>query len=119
MQYVKYNNDGSIWSAADWPFPGSVPAREEVVRNDEGQLVYKSDLDEAHEQAIRDQRELDAKKHEILTALDALDAKGARAARAVALALANGDEAASADVQKLASLEEEAQALRDELAELQ
>ena len=55
----------------------------------------------------------------IISALDAIDAKGARAARAVALALVNGDVAAGADVEKLAVLEEEAQALRAELAELQ
>lgn len=59
------------------------------------------------------------KRRQILSALDALDAKGARAARAVALALVNGDDAAGADVEKLAVLEEEAQALRAELAELQ
>ena len=119
MQYITLDANNKITAVADWQFPGSVPAREEVVRTEEGQFVFKSALDEAHEQAIRDQRELDAKKHEILTALDALDAKGARAARAVALATSKGEAPAGADVEKLAVLEEEAQALRAELAELQ
>lgn len=119
MQYITLSANNQITAVADWQFPGSILAKEEVVRNEEGRLVFKSALDEAHEQAIRDQRELDAKKHEILSALAALDAKGARAARAVALALVNGDDAAGADVEKLAVLEEEAQALRAELAELQ
>jgi len=57
MTYVRYTPDNTIAASATWPAPGMVPAREEVVRNEEGQLVYKSDLDEAHEQAIRDQRE--------------------------------------------------------------
>lgn len=119
MQYITLDTNSKITAVADWQFPGSIPAKEEVVHTEEGQFVFKSALDEAHEQAIREQRERDAKRHEILSALDALDAKGARAARAVALALVNGDDAAGADVEKLAVLEEEAQALRAELAELQ
>lgn len=51
--YVRYNPDNTIAASATWPAPGMVPAREEVVRNEEGQLVYKSDLNEVHEAAIR------------------------------------------------------------------
>ena len=56
MQFVKYAADGSIEASANFRFPGSVPAREEVVRNEEGQLVYKSDINELHEAAIRGAR---------------------------------------------------------------
>ena len=56
MTYVKYNPDNTIAASANWPAPGMVPAREEVVRTEEGQLVYKSELDEKHEEEIRLQR---------------------------------------------------------------
>lgn len=59
-----------------------------------------------------------ARRAEIVAALDALDARGARAARAVALAVAAGDTPSPADVEKLAALEDEARALRAELATL-
>ena len=46
---------------ADWQFPDSVPAKEEVVRTEEGQFVFKSELDEAHEEQVRTER----KKQEV------------------------------------------------------
>lgn len=58
MQYIQIK-DGKIMAVADWAFPDSTPAPEEVVRNEEGQFVFKSQIDEAHEQAIRDKREAD------------------------------------------------------------
>lgn len=118
MAYIKLSDDGAIEQAANWQFPGSVPAKESVVRDEEGQLVYKSALNEAHEQAIREQLARDAKKHEIIASLDALDAKGARAARALALAVAKGEQVNAADMEKLALIEEAAQALRAEMGAL-
>lgn len=31
MRYVKYNDNGSIWGVADWPWPGSVPVADGAV----------------------------------------------------------------------------------------
>lgn len=59
MQYIQLSQDNKIMAVADWQFPDSVPAPEEIVRNEEGQFVFKSELDEANEQAIRDKREAD------------------------------------------------------------
>lgn len=59
MQYIQLSSDNKILAVADWQFPDSTLATEEVVRNEEGAFVFKSELDEAHEQAIRDKREAD------------------------------------------------------------
>lgn len=72
MQYIQIK-DGKIMAVTDWQFPDSIPAKEEVVRNEEGQFVFKSELDETHEQAVRDKREADR--------LAAEEAKAAEEAR--------------------------------------
>lgn len=118
MQYVTIDANGTITAFANCPFPGSIPAGEEVVRTDDGGFVFRSEIDVTREQTIREQRERDAKRQQIIVALDALDAKGARAARAVALAVANGNPPSAVDVARLADIEAEAQKLRKELAAL-
>lgn len=40
--YVTIDENGKITVAAEWPFPGSIPAAEEVVRGYDGGLYYKS-----------------------------------------------------------------------------
>ena len=40
--YVTIDENGKITAAAEWPFPGSIPAAEEVVRGYDGGLYYKS-----------------------------------------------------------------------------
>ena len=40
--YVTIDENGKIIAAAEWPFPGSIPAEEEVVRGYDGGLYYKS-----------------------------------------------------------------------------
>jgi len=40
--YVAIDENGKITAAAEWPFPGSIPAAEEVVRGYDGGLYYKS-----------------------------------------------------------------------------
>ncbi|MDR0374173.1 MAG: hypothetical protein LBH85_00405 [Treponema sp.] len=55
---------------------------------------------------------------EIERLLQGIDAKSGRAARAVALAVASGNAPESADVDRLDALEEQAKALRAELAGL-
>lgn len=40
--YVTIDENGKIIAAAEWPFPGSIPAAEEVVRGYDGGLYYKS-----------------------------------------------------------------------------
>ena len=56
MQYITFNENGKISAVADWQFPDSVPAKEEVVRNEEGQYVFKSELDLTHEEYVRTER---------------------------------------------------------------
>ena len=115
--FVKYDQDGSIAASATFHFAGSTKVLFDVVRGYDGRLYeagkepMKTPVQEAAEKvAIR--------RAEIIAELDALDAKGARAARAVALAWANGDDAAGADVEKLAEIEEQARALREEMGAL-
>lgn len=69
MQYITLDSNNKITAVADHKFLGSILAKEEVVRNEEGQYVFKSDLDEEHEQAIRDQRERDAMQAEFTNAI--------------------------------------------------
>lgn len=40
--YVTVDDKGNITAAAEWPFPDSIPAAEEVVRGYDGGLYYKS-----------------------------------------------------------------------------
>ena len=40
--YVTIDENGNIIAAAEWQFPGSIPAAEEVVRGYDGGLYYKS-----------------------------------------------------------------------------
>lgn len=73
MQYVTLNEHGKITASANWPFSGSTPAKEEVVRNEEGQFVYKSQLDVVYEESIRQKRkevEIKAKRNALLEATD-------------------------------------------------
>lgn len=42
LNYVTIDENGKIIAAAEWPFPGSIPAEEEVVRGYDGGLYYKS-----------------------------------------------------------------------------
>lgn len=42
--YVTIDENGKITAAAEWPFPGSIPAEEEVVRGYDGGLYYVSEL---------------------------------------------------------------------------
>lgn len=115
--YVKYAQDGSIEASSQFQFPGSQQVSFEVVRGYDGRLYkageepQKTPEQERAEQVVTERERLCAE-------LDALDAKGARAARAVALALVNGDLAASADVDKLLEIEEQARALREEMGAL-
>jgi len=71
MQYIAINKNGSITAVADWCFEGSVPAEREVVYDVDGQLAYKDELDEAHENAVREARkqaEMDAKANAVAEA---------------------------------------------------
>ena len=60
----------------------------------------------------------EARKYDVLMALNELDAKSVRPARSVALAVANGNPPSAVDVARLADIEAEAQKLRKELAAL-
>lgn len=42
--YVTIDENGNITAAAEWRFPGSIPAEEEVVRGYDGGLYYTSKL---------------------------------------------------------------------------
>ena len=42
--YVTIDENGRIIAAAEWQFPGSIPAEEEVVRGYDGGLYYASKL---------------------------------------------------------------------------
>lgn len=65
-----------------------------------------------------DAEKKEAECQRILTELDRLDAKSCRPARAVSIAYAAGKTPDEADVVKLAEIEEQAKALRLELAKL-
>ena len=115
--YVKYAPDGFIAMTADLPFPGSQPVDFEVVRGYDGRL-YENGKEPQKTPEQEQAEHVAAERSRLCAELNALDAKGARAARAVALALVNGDLAASADVDKLLEIEEQARALREELGAL-
>ena len=115
--YVKYAKDGSIESSANHQFPGSQKASYEVVRGYDGKLYEKGKEPQKTSEQERAEQ-VAAERARLCAELDALDAKGARAARAVALAVANGETPHHADVEKLALIEEEAQALRAEMGAL-
>ena len=73
MQYITLDKNGKISALADWQFPDSVPAQEEVVRTEEGQFVFKSELDLTHEEYVRTERkkaEVRAKRNELLAETD-------------------------------------------------
>ncbi len=117
MTYVRYNAENVITEAASWPAPGMVQVDFEVVRGYDGRL-YKAG-EEPQKTPEQERAEQVAEERARLCAeLDALDAKGARAARAVALAVAKGEQVNAADVEKLALIEEAAQALRAEMGAL-
>lgn len=74
MQYVQIK-DNKILAMADWQFPDSIPAKEEVVKNEEGQLVFKSELNESHEESIRLERtkaEVRSKRNQLIAETDYL-----------------------------------------------
>lgn len=117
MKYVKYNSDHSIWGVSTHSIPGYVAVNDDAVVMIDGVWYHAADA------PIKTPEEIVAKhtakrKAEICSELDALDAKGARAARAVALAVAKGEQASVADMEKLALIEEAAQALRAEMGAL-
>lgn len=115
MQYVKYNDDGSIWGVSGNPFPGAVGRADGSVVRVDG--VWYDKGKEPVKTPEQVQAKAKAVRHaEIYAQLDTLDAKGARAARAVALAVAQGETPDAADVGRLTAIEAEAQALRRELA---
>lgn len=116
--FVKYAQDGSIEASSRFPFPDAQQVSFEVVHGYDGKLYEKGKEPVKTPEEVQAEQ-VAAERARLCAELNALDAKGARAARAVALALVNGDDAAGADVERLAVLEEEAQALRAELAELQ
>lgn len=60
----------------------------------------------------------DARRTEIIAALGAIDAASIRPAREIAAAMAGGKDAPKYAIDKLSSLEEEAEVLRAELSEL-
>ena len=73
MQYITFNSDGKISAVADWQFPDSVPAKEEVVRNVDGQFVFKSELDFTHEEYVKTEMtkaEVRAKRDVLLAETD-------------------------------------------------
>lgn len=115
--YIKYAKDGSIESSANHQFPGSQKVSFEVVRGYDGKLYEKGKEPQKTPEQERAEQ-VAAERARLCAELDSLDAKGARAARAVALALVNGDLAASADVDKLLEIEEQARALREEMGAL-
>lgn len=51
--YVKIDENGNITSAATWPFPGSIPAKENVVRGYDGLLYYESNAPEKLLQQVK------------------------------------------------------------------
>lgn len=115
--YVKYAKDGSIESSANHKFPGSQKASCEVVRGYDGKLYEKGKEPQKTQEQERAEQVAEERVR-LCAELDALDAKGARAARAVALAVAKGEQVNAADMEKLALIEEAAQALRAEMGAL-
>lgn len=115
--YVKYAQDGSIESSANHQFHGSKKVSFEVVRGYDGQL-YKAGEEPQKTPEQERAEQVAAERARLCAELDALDAKGARAARAVALAVAKGEQASVADMEKLALIEEAASALRAEMGAL-
>ena len=128
MAHLVINSDNKIIAASESAYPASVVKfyqqqgctieNAPYERGYDGQLYWAGEAPQKTPKQVA-QEEAEARRAEILQELAGLDAKGARAARAVALAWANGDDATAEDVEKLAVLEEEAQALRADLAELQ
>ena len=118
MQYVKLNKDKQIVAVSDFNIPGFVQTSKEVVRNVDGEYVFKDELNIKHEEEVKASLALLKKKNEILSELNDIDAKSVRAARAVSLAVVTGEVPNLEDTNMLIDLEQKAIALRKELKSL-
>ena len=117
MTYVKYNSDGSIAMSADWHFPDSEKVDFNVVRGYDGKL-YKEGTEPVKSEEELEAEQKEVHRQEILSELSTIDSKKVRSASAIALALSTGNTPDSADVAILTKYEQEANALREELAGL-
>ena len=117
MQYITRYANGNVSQVADWNFPGSVPVNDDAVVCVKG-CWYDADKAPVITPEQERAEQVAAERARLCAELDALDAKGARAARAVALAVAKGEQVNAADMEKLALIEEAAQALRAEMGAL-
>lgn len=115
--YIKYAQDGSIEASAPFEFPGSTKVNFNVVRGYDGRL-YKEGTEPVKSEEELEAEQKEVRRQEILSELSMIDTKKVRSASAIALALSTGNTPDSADIAILTKYEQEANTLREELANL-